>query len=155
MKRIIKYTIIGALKGFIFYILVYVVLLGVVFTYLVPSMLGELNEELGTEPAELVGYTQWNYNIMAVFVLLSIIGSLLRNVVPYGFVLDGLISIGLLYYSLSLFNFGVIEVDIEEKGIEASLDLSPVMTQLFVAISIIIIGGILVRTDKYRRKKRP
>lgn len=152
--RVARYIVIGAARGLLYYILVYVILLGALFNYIIPSIMGGLGEELGEEPSRLIGYEMWNYGVMAMFIVLSIIGTLLRNVVPYGFVLDGLVTIGLIYYSLSLFNFGRINVELGDKDIHATLDISPIMYKLFIAVSLIIIGGILVRTEKYREKRR-
>ncbi len=151
-KEILKSIGLGVLKGIIYYIVFYVLLLGVITYYLIPYILSMGNIEI-KDPAVFTGYVPLNYMILTWFLVLSIIGSILTRHIPYGSPLMSIISLALLYIVLLSINFGRFTGYVEELDSNYSVDLSPLMYRLFYLIIFLTIGGACLGVAKeYKRR---
>lgn len=102
-KELSKSIIIGLVKGVIYYLVFYIILVSLIINYLIPFLytslgIGNINTLILLDN---IGYNVLKYNLLIVFVLLSIIGSILRRNIPYGSVFASFLGFILLYIVLT------------------------------------------------------
>ncbi len=161
--RFIKALLKGIGLGISYYILFYIVILGILVYLVIPGLLATIGQQYGltdTDIRDLVvkslNYSLINYNVLVFFIIMYVAGSLLREFIPYGAALEGALSIFILYYILSTIGFGVFEAEIPGYNILLELDFSPMMHMIFYVLVMITAASTLLRVrSEYKKRRSP
>ena len=151
-KEVVKSVIIGLVKGIVYYLVVYVLFFGILLYYLLPYLIVSLTGQ-NIDVSKIIEYDMLNYTILSVFIVVSIVNSVVSRHVPYGSAITSLTSLLILYVIIASMGFGKLHGYIEELGYGYYVDASPLMYKLFMIIVLFSIGGVFISIGREYKKK--
>ncbi len=154
-KRLIKSIAIGIGKGAVYYV-GYIVLSYIISYYLIPALLAAYAPSVSAEEVagEYVSFTLIDFSALAFFLGIGLIGQLCRDLIPYGFIIESLLGLVILYYILStVLNFGVFDKYLEDMDVYVHMDMSPFIIKMFYVFIVLTIASILGGIAKEYRER--
>jgi len=159
-KRIIKVSLKGLGIGILYYMIFYVLILGSLIYLVIPYFLSSIGQQYGLSSNDIrdlivsnMGYKFIDYGILSFFIIIYTIACLLREFVPYGSAIEGLLGIILLYYIMSVVGFGAFNAEIPDSNVLLEVDFSPLMYRVFYALIIATVASILLRVRSEYKKR--
>ncbi len=157
LKEIGKSVVIGIVKGIVYYIVFYVIVIGLLIYYLTPYLVSALGANEGIDInslSNIVEYRPLNYNVLILFIILSVASSILRRNIPYGSAIASFFGFAMLYIILVNLGFGKFTGVLGEY--EYAVDLSPLIIKLlYISLIFTIAGAILsIRNEYIKRCKK-
>ncbi len=151
----------GVGLGIIYYVIFYIIVLGLVTYYILPNFLTNIvskydisSEEVRGIVSSALDYNPFKPVVLAFFITIYAIISLVRTYIPYASLIEAGLSIVLLYYVLSTIGFGYVKVSLENPPTLVMVDISPLMKTMFIALSLFIVGGGVLRASREYREHR-
>ena len=151
----------GVGLGIVYYVVFYILVLGLITYYILPNFLTSIVSKYNISSEEVRGivsstldYNPFKPVVLAFFITIYVIISLVRTFIPYASLIEAGLSIALLYYVLSTIGFGYVEASLENPPTVVMVDISPLMKTMFIALSLFIVGGGVLRASREYRERR-
>lgn len=151
-RKLAKAIVFGAVKGVVQYLLVFVsltALIGIIsggITSSLPVNATETNETAHEQP-EVPLSIELDFMLLSLFIVLSIISSVVKEFILYGPLLASIVIIVLLYMAFVKLGWGVVDISLGAYG-TAHIDMTPVFTTLFKVLVLILLGSGALSTSK-------
>ncbi len=144
-KKILKSIGKGVGKGIVYYI-GYIVMSYIISQYLIPAVLAAYAPDI--KPEEIAGeytsFTILDYGALAFFIVIGVIGQLCKDLIPYGFIIESLLGLAVLYYILAtILGFGALDMYIEDMDVSVHMDMTVFIWRAFQVFIILTLAGIL------------
>lgn len=151
LKEISRSIAIGVLKGVLYYVIISIVIVWFIINYVVPLIIRDLAPEI-TLPS-IIEYEYINYFVLTLFIVFSVISTILTRHVPYGSVASNMMAIGYTYVLLT--NIGNAEYKyVYSKYGELKVNITPLLNTLLYLVIILSIANTLLALAREYRKRR-
>ncbi len=152
LKKLRRSILKGLLRGIGYYIIFYVVLLGLIVLILLPYLFESMGMK-GIDAKAIFRYEYFNLNILLWFVVFYTVAEVIKENIRYGVVVTGLINIAVIYIIISSLNVGRIELTFPEYDQAVSIDVSPIISDIFIALVLFTLGSTFIGVAKYYKKR--
>lgn len=152
VKKLRKSILKGIVRGIAYYVIYYVILLGVIVLILLPYLFESMGVE-GVDTKAIFGYEYFNPSILLWFIVFYTVAEVIRENIRYGVVVTGLVNIAVIYIIISLLNVGRIELAFPKYDQYVSIDATPIVSGIFVALVLFTLGSTFIGVAKsYKRR---